>query len=283
MLNLVEVVNSQGDILVLPLDDEGANGYVVKRLEGLEPVNATLVSSSFANADGSQYHSSRREPRNLKTTLGFNPDWATDTVRTLRNKLYRFFMPKTEVLFRFHTFDEFEPSILKQDVVVEIRARIETCLPGIFEKDPVVDISLMAFDPDFVSPDATVIAGMSTAGLDETTIDYEGTVENGVVFTLLPDRIVDTFTVYHRPPDGTLRMMEFTAPLNASDILKISTVFGAKSVIRTRAGVETSQLYAFSPQNDWMELQPGENILRVYATGAAVPYNISYVAKYGGL
>lgn len=283
MLNLVEIVNSQGATLSLPVDNEGEGGFVLKGIEGLGPVNATLVSSSFANMDGAQHHSSRREPRNIKLQIKLDPEWSTDTIRTLRNKLYNFMMPKKKILFRFHTFNEFDPSILTQNLIVEIEAIVETNEPAIFSKDPAVDISTMAFDPDFINPEPVELTGMSTAGPDESVINYAGTVENGVLFTLRPDRDVDSFTVYYKPPDGTLRMMDFTAPLLAGDVLKISTVQGAKSVTRTRAGVDSSVLYAFSPQNAWMELEPGENLIRVYAVGAAVPYDLSYITKYGGL
>ncbi len=55
MLIKVEARTSSGALLILPLDDV-SSGYVVEEIEGLDPVKATLVSSSFAQADGEQYH-----------------------------------------------------------------------------------------------------------------------------------------------------------------------------------------------------------------------------------
>jgi hypothetical protein len=282
MLTAIEVTNSQGDVLSLPLEDNDL-GYILQNIEGLDPVKATLVSSSFANMDGAQYHSSRREARNIKMQLGLDANFETNSVRTLRNQLYKFFMPKTEVNIRFKTFNEFDPSIVTQNLTVDILGRIEECGAPLFTKDPAVDISFVCFDPDFKDPNLGIFTGVSTAGLGEQLITYEGTVETGIVFILQPTRIVDSFTIYHRPPDGTLRMLEFTAPLLAGDVLRISTSVGEKSVIRTRAGVDSSMLYAQSPQSDWLELQPGDNYIRVYAVGAAVPFEIDYIKKHGGL
>jgi hypothetical protein len=60
------------------------------------------------------------------------------------------------------------------------------------------------------------------------------------------------------------------------DIVKISTVAGTKYARKTTAGSETSALYAVSPQSYWLKLQPGANTIRVYATGAAIPYTLTY-------
>lgn len=283
MLNTVEIVNSQGQSLVLPLNNDGT-GIYLRGMEGLDPVKANLVSSSFANMDGAQYNSSRRESRNIKVMLGLDPDFSKETVRTLRRDIYNFCMPKTEVLLRFHVFDEFDTNIISQNNIFEIVARVESCESPLFEKDPAVDISLMCFDPDFLVPTPVVVPGNSTAGTTEFTVDYTGTVETGLIFQLLVNRAMDSgFTIYHRPPDGTLRQVDFTSPLESGDVLTINTNWGSKSVIRSRAGVDSSLLYGMTPQSTWLELLPGLNHFRVYATGAAVPFQLSYTIRQGGL
>lgn len=273
MLTRVEVTTRQGALLDLPLSDD-SSGIVVGEIEGLDPVTATLVSSSFANMDGSQYHSSRRESRNIKITLDLAPDYIANTVQSLRNTLYSFFMPKTEVNLRFHVSDI---------LYVDILGRVETFESPLFTDDPAVVISLMCFDPDFIDPNPVTFGGVTTAGLDEILHTYAGSVETGLVFTLPVDRSLSQFTIYHRPPDGTLRTMDFSSPLLAGDTLRISTVFGVKSVIRTRGGVETSLLYNLSPQSNWLELQPGDNYFRVYAEGYPIPFTVNYSTRYGGL
>lgn len=279
MITRVEVRSPQGALLTLPLEEE-TNGFVVEDIAGLDPVKATLVSSSFANMDGGQYHSSRREPRNLTMRLGLDTDNSVGTVSDLRNMLYGFFMPKMPVSLRFH--------VVKGEGVLDyldldILGRVESMETPPFAQEPAVDISMMCFDPDFRDIVPVSVGGMSTAGLTELTHNYPGTVETGIEFVLRPDRNVSAFTVYHRPPDGTFGTMDFAAPLLAGDVLRVNSVRGAKAVTRTRAGVDTSLLYALSPQSNWLEFQPGLNNYRIYAEGAPVPFEINYTTRYGGL
>lgn len=282
LLNALEVTNSRGSVLILPLEDILA-GLRVKGIEGLDPVKATLVSSSFANQDGEQYHSSRRESRNIKISLGLEPDYGVAAVKDLRDQLYNFFMPKSFITCKFKMLDKFAVSVFKEELDLEIDGRIETFDSPLFTKDPGADISVMCFNPDFEDRNPIVVNGMTVADLTESELEYVGTIETGVEFTIMPDRALTDFTIYHRPPDGTLRTTDFSYPLAAGDVLTITSVIGSKSVILTSGTVETSVLYAVSPQSAWLELQPGTNNLRVYAEGAPIPYIIQYTNKYGGL
>jgi Phage tail protein len=278
----VEIRTSQGSLLTLPLGD-ATGGLIIQEIQGLDPVKATLVSSSFAQLDGSQYHSSRRESRNIKITLGLEPDYGLELVGDLRRRLYNFLMPKTEVSLRFHTYDERIQNVLERDLDVDILGRIESFETALFTKDPAVDISLVCFDPDFYDPIPVEISDMTVNDLTETVLNYIGTVETGIKFTLSVDRSISEFTIYHRPSDGSLRTLDFAAPLLANDVLTINTVVGNKSVILVRDGVESSLVYALSPQSNWIELQPGDNYIRVYAEGVPIPFEIEYTTKYGGL
>jgi hypothetical protein len=279
MLVRVEVRTSQGSLLTLPLDDT-TSGLIIEEIEGLDPVNATLVSSSFAGQDGEQYHSARRESRNIKLKIGLEPDYVETSVADLRKRLYGFFMPKSEVSLRF---------VMDDDLYVDILGRVETFETPLFTQEPEADISLMCFDPDFVDPNPVSLTGVmsvtSSSFTDavDTIISYAGTVETGGVFTIRPDRSVTAFTFYLRPPDGTLRQLDFSIPLVAGDTLEISTLTGAKGVTLTRANVDTSALYGVSPQSAWLEFQPGDNYLRLYLEGTPIPYDLTYDTRYGGL
>jgi len=273
MLNLVEVRTSQGGLLGLPLDDI-SNGIVVEEIDGLDPVKATLVSSSFANLDGEQYQSSRRDTRNITLKLGLEPDYSVESVRDIRKRLYAYFMPKTEVTLRFYMSD---------GPAVDIVGRVESFESALFSAEPTVDISVLCFDPDFYDPIQKQVSWATVATDTEMLLTYDGTVETGLQFVLSLNRDLDQFSIYHRPPDGTLRILEFVSPLSAGDVLTISTVPGAKGATLTHSGQDGSVLYGISPQSNWISLLPGENYIRVYTGGAAIPYTISYTNKYGGL
>lgn len=274
MLQLVEVRTRQGDLLSLPLEDD-SSGLRVAEIEGLGPVKANLVSSSFANMDGEEYQSSRREARNIKLQIELDPDPETDTVYGLRKQIYKFFMPKSEVSFRFFMSDGLE---------VDIVGRVETCEPAMFTIEPAIDISVMCFKPDFYELTPELVPGSTTAGDVPITIDYTGSLETGIQLTLNVDRVLPEFSVYHVPPTDELRTMDFdNFPLEAGDVLTISTVRGAKGATLTRAGTTSSVLYGISPQSSWIELLPGTNTIRVAAEGADIPLTIQYIKKHGGL
>jgi hypothetical protein len=277
MISIVEARSRRGDLLSLPMEDD-SSGLRVAKIEGLDPVKATLVSSSFANSDGEAYQSSRRETRNIKINIELDPTSESgDTVRDLRKKLYRFFMPESEVKLTF---------ILEEGLDVDIVGRIESCETDHFSQDPAVDISIICFDPDFIDPTPVVSSVMLTSDADPTTIEYDGTVEVGIVVTLGPIvSAIPDFVLYQTLPNGEVRTLEFdNVTLEAGDMLMISTVFGSKSVTLTHAGVSSSALYGVSPQSNWIALEPGDNDLKLYssvATGS--PWKVEYLNKYGGL
>jgi hypothetical protein len=274
MLSKVETRTDQGSLFSLELADADS-GYIVAGIDGLDPVKATLVSSSFAAVDGAQYQNARRETRNIIIKLELDPDPAAgDTVRSLRKKLYGFFMPKKHVSMRFIEDDGFS---------VDIDGRVESCESPLFAQVPTVVISIVCFDPDFVDPTLKTVSGMLTSDVDSTLVNYEGSVENGFVVTININRTVTEFTIYLQPPNDQIQQMNFAAPLVAGDVLTISTVYGNKGATLNTAGVVNSILYGISPESKWFELQPGVNSLRFYAVGAGIPASIQYVAKYGGL
>lgn len=273
MLTKVEARTSHGTMIDFVLDDM-SDGIILENIEGLDPVKATLVSSSFAQMDGAQYHSSRREPRNLKFTFGLEPDYEEDSVRDLRNRLYGFFMPKSLVRLRFYMLD---------GLIVEISGRVEALESPMFTQEPKVDISIMCFDPDFVVLAPIELAGNTVADDTDTLIEYDGTVETGIVLVLNVDRTITEFTIYHKPPDNVVRTLDFAAALEAGDVVTISTIVGAKGATLVRGGTISSLLYGISPQAKWIELVQGDNYIRVYAEGDPIPYEISYTPRYGGL
>jgi hypothetical protein len=224
--------------------------------------------------DGEQFQSSRREKRNIVLTLGLEPDWAQTTVGQLRAQLYKFFMPKNDSTLRFYT-DDFP--------VVDILGTVETFDCPLFVKDPEATISLICFDPDFYTPTALQFAGNTTSGSTSQAVQYDGTVDTGVLITVNVNRTMAGFTVNVQPDGDVIHSMQFTAALVAGDVVQISTVPGNKFATLTRAGVQSSLLYGISPTSEWTALQPGNNAFWINASGSAVPFTVQYTEKIGGL
>lgn len=273
MLTLVEARNSQGSLLSLPMDDV-SGGYSVEDIKGLGPVKATIVSSSFAGVDGSQYQSARREDRNIIFTLGLQPDYVTTSAEDLRLNLYDYFMPKSRVDLRFYN---------SSGLMVNITGYVETCEPAIFSDVPAIDISILCLNSDFIDTESVEVSDESTSDTTEVLVAYVGSVEAGINFVFNIDRTLTEFTIYHRTPEGLLLTTDFSAALVADDILTVNTVTGNKFVTLTRDGTDSSLLWAKSTQSGWLALVKGDNYIRVYAVGAPIPYTITYTPRYGGL
>lgn len=273
MITKVEVRTSLGMLLTLELDNFN-DGLVIEDILGLDPVNATLVSSSVANQDGAQYQSAHREPRDILMVLGLEPDYTATSVRDLRKNLYDFFMPKSEVGLRF---------FLSEGLTVDITARVEDFTAPLFVREPKATISFRCFNPDFVELEPIVVEGVTVIDSTEFVINYEGTIEAGIIFTLSVDAVITEFSIYNRPGDNLVRTLDFEADLEADDILTINTTPGSKEVTLLRDSVESSLLYGMTPQSDWIRLYRGDNFFRVLTTDPGIPFTIEYTPRHGGL
>jgi hypothetical protein len=274
VLTLVEITNARSDTLSLPLANASA-GYAVNDIEGLDPVDATLTTSTIAQVDGAQPQNAQRGTRNITMKLGLNPDYIVSTVQSLRSALYDYFMPKANIQMGFY---------LDGSLYVVTSGQVESFANSMFSTDPEVDISVICYDPDFYSPSAETISENTTASTDTITINYEGTSDAGVIFTLNVDRDLDGFTLYNTAPDGSIQVFNVVSSFVADDIVTITSIPGAKSLLLTRAAITTSALSAQDPTAAaWPMLQKGANLFRAYCSGDPIPYTVTYTAKYGGI
>lgn len=277
MLAKLEIRNRQGSLLVLPFEDV-ENGLIVTEITGLDPTKATLVSTSVAGQDGAQHQSSKREARNMQIKLDLEADYQTTSVRSLRQRLYTFLMPKTEVSLRFYE---------SLGSYVDIQGVVEDFQAPLFTRDPEATITLQCFDPDFIDPSPFSESGLTVSGttLTMTDVPYLGSVESGFLFTMDLDRPATTFTIVHQTPNGDTYTLDFAETLLAGDQLKISTIAGAKGATLKRDNVISSILWGVSPTSKYLELEPGagSNLIRVSASSAGIPWKVEYVNRYGGL
>jgi hypothetical protein len=273
VLSKVDVTNRRGNVLSLEML-ENDDGIQINDIDGLDPVRATFVSSSYANSDGEQYQSARRGSRNITMKLDLDPDFITQTYSSLRSSLYSYFMPKSMVKLRFY---------MDSGLYVDIDAFVEDFAAPRFEEDPMVTISLMCFKPDFIDPRMVTIEGNTVNDGTNVSIDYPGNVESGMVLTLNVNRDLSSFTIYNLGEDGVQQQLDFGQPLIAGDQLVVSSLKGSKGITLTRSGVSSSMLYGRSAQSSWIEFNEGINLFRVYALGDPIPYELEYVVRYGAL
>lgn len=259
MLNRIEVRTKYGTILSMNLGSV-TDGISVQNIEGLDPGKLT-----------------EGEPREILFMLGLEPDYALDgNVQSLRNRLYKIFVRKSEVNLRFYT---------SETSFVEIDGIVESFEAPLFVEEPRATISILCDEHSFYNPVWVEVSGL-TKPYDgpETAITNEGTVNTGVVLTVSPDQDVSSFSFIHRSQDGLVRSMDFNVALLAGDIVNISSIPGAKSVTLLRDGLETSMLRAVPPQSSWIDLPPGLSYYTVFAPNAdGVPYSLHFMERYEGL
>jgi hypothetical protein len=273
VLTKFDVTNRRGDVLSFMME-ESDSGYQVAEIDGLEPVKAVLVSSNYAGTDGEQFQTAKRGPRNIKIKLDLDPDFSPSTYTTLRNDLYSYFMPKSEVSLRF---------FMSTGLYVDIVGIVEDISAPIFVPNPSAEILITCFQPDLIDPRMITLTGGSVDDDTHTVIDYPGTVETGTVLTLNINRNFNEFTIYNMDESGKLYQLDFTGELLSGDQLIVSSLRGNKGITLIRSSVSSSYLYGRSAQSSWIEFSEGINQFRVYAEGDPIPYVLEYIVRYGGL
>lgn len=273
MLTMVEIQNALGDTLQLPLMDS-SGGYVVKDIDGLDPVTANLVSTTMAQVDGAQFQSANLPTRNITMKLGLEPDYSVSSVSTLRTNLYDYLLPESQININFY---------LDGSLFATAAGVVESCLSPMFTDEPEADVSIICYDPKFYAPGLVTVSASTVPDLTTQVITYSGTSTTGVIFTLNINRTLSGFTLYNIHPDNTSEMFDVSGSFVSGDVVTLTTIPGSKSLILTRSNLQTSLLNDMTPGSDWISLMKGDNILRAYAAGAAVPFTLSYTPKYAAL
>jgi hypothetical protein len=273
VLTICEVSNAQSGTLSLNILDS-SNGYVVKEIDGLNPVAAVLTTSSMAQRDGAQSQNARRDIRNITIKLGLEPDYVSNSVQSLRSDLYNWFTTAALVDLAFYLDDV---------LFVVTSGQVETNDNNMFSADPEVDISILCYDPDFYAPDGVTVSEDTVTDTVTTTIDYPGTSDTGVIFTLNVDRTLTDFTVYNTTPDSIVQVFDVSGSFVSGDVVTINTIPGQRGMTLTRAGVTASVMYYVNDGEAWITLKKGPNLFRALAAGDGIPYTVDYIPAYGAI
>lgn len=272
MLHKIDITNRRMMTLSLSMF-ENASGYQIADIEGLDPVKANLVSTSYAKQNGEQYQSSTRGARDVKITFDLQPD-GESTYTSLRESLYTYLMPQQQVRLRFYK---------ESGLFVDLVGIVETHSSPSFKEDPTAIVSVRCHQPDFLDPRIVIHPGTSIDGSTNTAIVYPGNLEATTIIRLFVNRELEDFSIYNTPEDGITRKMDFSGELIAGDELIISSVKYSKGLTLKRAGISSSYLWGQTPQSAWIELFEGTNQFRVYAPGDPIPYELEYVVRFGGI
>jgi Phage tail protein len=281
---------------------EPTDAIQVLDIDGLGPIKAAIVSSQYATAPGEALLGATLGKRNILFKLGLSPDWATQTMAELRQRLYSCFLPSYPVTLTFSS------THLPSDVRIE--GVVEDLIPDIFSKDPAITVSIICGRPDFVSVEETVVNGIVATAVGYSAIDamltdieYEGTaktggllkVESSVANVSYSDYLYVYFVSGGIYDDGSLKIngksfrLSDVDTIDATYRLEVNSVPGQKSARKVKVSDQTytsllkyvSNDTSFIP--DWPVLEPGHNRFGVRGTEAGQTWSLSYFARYGGL
>lgn len=281
MLTQIRANASYGKLLYLPVLTDDASGFTVRNVDGLGPVRAEIVTSTFAMLDGSNFQASSVDNRNIVITVGLESYHGSLTVKDLRDKIYSVFMPKNKVDLAF--YDHSLATNQTKEYVTS--GYVESCEPNIFSQDPEIVISIICPNPFFYDPAETLFQGTSTQTTDMSDVDYAGSSDNGFYLRMpITDAAVRSIIIYRMLPSGLVETYALRyAQYQVGDVLEVSTTHKAKTVTITRNNTKFSILHAVDPVSVWLELAPGINKFRVYTDVGAMPYDLRYTVRHGGL
>lgn len=282
MLQRIETVSIYSNAPDLPL----SSGFMpnddpvqIRNIEGLGPVKADISATPFATGRGELYQGSSTGKRNIVLTLGLNPNWQIQTIASLRQLLYRYFMVESWVTLRFFTDDH---------PITHITGIVESFEPNIFAQDPEMQISILCPKPDFIEVDTTLVRGTVDSGI-EVALDYEGTSPTGFALRILTTPAISTFlgdiTVLNRAAGEFKEFHLLSAAVTDLLYIEVNTVRSTRHVynVTLPAKEEINILAKTGKDSDWPEFMPGGNLFSVGASGTGLRWILAYFNRYGGL
>lgn len=257
----------------------------ILEITGLGPVKAGLTATPFATRRGSFFQNASVDSRNIVMSVGLNPNWRDQTISSLRSLLYGYFMTGQQIKMRFFTDDY---------PVVEIEGIVESCDENMFSKDPIMQISVICYQPDFIDVDYTLIKGavpnaLTDGVLTEYEFDYAGSIEAGFTLRVKHTNVKPAYTGQIVIANKTTKANDIFSlsevTVDATKYLSLSTIEAARRV-RTIAysdGEVVNLLVKKLKTSPWPMIQPGKNIFSVSAEESNLKFELVYYARYGAL
>lgn len=210
MIRSFTITNYLGDSIFLDIRRPEKSGFLIKSVTGLGPSKANINTTEIATNDGSYYNSARIAQRNIVFNLVFMMTESGEDIETVRQKTYRYFPLKKEVMIAIETDNR----------VLTTVGYTESNEPDIFSSSEGAQISIVCPDPFFYS---NRISKTTFYGVDalfefpfsnedlvnpllifgniqtkrENNVYYEGDSEIGVIITIKASAIAKNITIYN--------------------------------------------------------------------------------------
>lgn len=277
MLDTVDVYTSQSSVDTLNLGSLPELDILqVVDIQGLDPVKASINTSSLASADGDDITGTTVPSRNIVLILRGNPDWSTWDPYTLRQLIYSYFTPKSTVRLVFSTSDD-------SDDDVEIFGEVESCEASSFTEEIDYTVSIICPDPYFTAVTATVIPGFTRTTIGTDEVSYPGTIPVGFFLTVTKDSNNAAFVNVLVGDSGSY--FNVATAVNDTKRFEMDSRSKKKMVrqVNISLGTAVSTLGGLQDGSEWPLLQRGNNLFNVITDSGGQAYSLKYFAKYSGL
>lgn len=276
----LKVENAKGAILELTNDE---TNFQVTNVEGLNPPNATINTSDFANGDGSSFNSSKIPNREIVITVYINGD-----VQTNRLTLYQYFRNKNWCKI-YYTDDQ-------RDVYIE--GYVQAFEVPIFTQKQVAQISILCPDPYFKDIE-TIVQSISKA-LKKFTFPFSINIGHPISFSEIELEKVTNVINESESETGLIVNVTFMGRVDkleirnidtgqnfiidynfmANDKLVINCNRGSKSVILTRDAVEYNLIPYVRSGSTFFQLGVGDNNFSFLADDGTSDMSVDIQFKY---
>lgn len=279
----ITVENNRGEKLNLSNNP----GYVVTRIDGLNPPKANINTAVTATFDGSTFKSSRVNNRNILIEIVLD-----DNVENSRLNLYKYFKVKSKVTIYLQTG--------RRDVYTI--GYVETFECDLFENRQKAQISIICPYPYFIDINADITQFSVTTDCFEfpfsipaegipfsetimnthKSIINNGDVDSGLVINLHATSTVLNPKIYN---EDTGEYFIINAEMTEGDEIEINTNKGQKGVTMTATGVTTNIINDIEPGSTWFHIEPGDNMFLYTADEYPENLRCTFVHsdQYGGV
>lgn len=290
-IDVVEIYAGTAPELLLSDAGIDSDFVQVKDVQGLDPVKADISTQALASTDGEQFTGGHLPNRNIVLTLRPNPDWVTHTYDSLREIVYKYFIPKALVNLIFHVGPD--------NTMIEIFGYVENITDNHFSKEPEYIVSIICPDPFFTAQDPVEYSGSNILPEDfdtgKTIVTVNGNVPigfftkitwvDGDLPSILYIQVGNQVLSYFALKSGIGAEDEPGFDLGDSVLLEVDSVPLRKFVRNVNIDPATivNKLSAIQPGSSWPVLQPGVNDFAVMSDTGTQNWTIKFFEQYGGL
>ena len=279
----LKVENNRGDML----DFSTTSDYIVYKIEGLNPPQATVNSSVNTTTDGSNVNSVRVESRNIVIYAKIRGN-----VEKSRIALYKYFPVKKSVTLYFRNGT--------RNVCISGVVELIEC--DLFENGQTAQISLICSKPYFKAVNELITSFSNVHSLftfpfsipkegvefsrivtnTQKIIVNNGDVESGCIIKLFSMGEVVNPVIYDIEKQISFGI---NITMQAKDTIIINTNVGEKGITLIRGGVSSNILGYMMRGSSWLVLDSGDNAFgyRCDSGGNALQITFTTDILYSGV